>query len=135
MKKGAIFFILLSLCVMMPVWAGGGVRSTGMKTPRVNYIAPQNDSEIDLTGKDCITFRWKPTPRPQGGRRAYKITLYKGFKYDVVFSEVLTRDTYSIDIPCSNLENGIIYTWKVEQRAEHGGWSADLRWSFKVIVE
>ena len=115
-----------------PVWAGGGVRSTGIKTPRVNYIVPKNDSEIDLTGKDYLTFRWKPTPRPQGGRRAYKFTLYKGFKYDVVFGgEVLRHDTYSIDIPCSKLENGIIYTWKVEQRAVHGGWSADLRWSFK----
>jgi hypothetical protein len=116
-----------------PVWAGGGVRSTGIKTPRVNYIVPKNDSEIDLTGKNYLTFRWKPTPRPQGGRRAYKFTLYKGFKYDVAFgAEVLRHDTYSIDIPCSKLENGIIYTWKVEQRAAHGGWSADLRWSFKV---
>ena len=131
MKKLILFLFVFS-CMITPIWAGGGVRSTGMKTPRVNYIIPKNDSEIDLTGKDCLTFRWKPTPRPQGGRRAYKFTLYKGFEYDVVFSEVLSRNTYSIDIPCSKLANGIIYTWKVEQRAEHGGWSADLRWSFKT---
>ncbi len=132
MKRLVILFLLIFSCMITPVWAGGGVRSTGMKTPRVNYIAPKNDSEIDLTGKDYLTFKWKPTPRPQGGRRAYKFTLYKGFAYDGVFSEVLSQDTYSIDIPCSKLENGIIYTWKVEQRAEHGGWSADLRWSFKI---
>ena len=79
-------------CMTTPVWAGGGVRSTGIKTPRVNYIVPKNDSEIDLTGKDCLTFRWKPTPRPQGGRRAYKFTLYEGFEYDVVVSEKDIKD-------------------------------------------
>ena len=131
MKK-IIIFITLILCISTFVWAGGA-RSTGIKVPRVNYIKPENESEVDLRDKEHLTFEWKPTPIPQGGRRAYRFALFKDYKYDMILTEDLHHKVLSIDVPKDMFEEGQSYTWRVKQRAwQGGGWSAGHRWSLTV---
>ena len=61
--------------------------------------------------------------------------LIKGFKYDFIVSEELGQDVYSIDVPADKFEDGVTYSWYVEQRdASKNIWSRhDTVWSFKVI--
>lgn len=133
-RKISLLTVSIILATTVCAWAPGSeasVRGTGIKTPRVNYISPTNESKIDLTGKEYLAFSWKPTPIPSGGRKAYRFSLFKGYEYDTVFDQELDPQTTSIDIPCSILEDNETYTWRVKQR-DGGGWSPDLRWSFEA---
>lgn len=129
--------ILIAVCITllvtsMPLFAGGSEKD---KVPSVPYLSPDDEVAIDLTGKQGITFRWKSTPIPGGGRAAYRFKLIKGFKYDFIVSEELGQDVFSIDVPADKFEDGVTYSWYVEQRdGSLRVWSRhDTVWSFKVI--
>ncbi len=104
--------------------------------PNVSFLSPDDESTIDLTDKPGITFKWKNSPVPGGGRDAYRFKLIKGFKYDFIVSEELGRGIFSIDVPADKFENGATYSWYIEQRdASLRIWSRhDTVWSFKVIT-
>lgn len=122
-------FILTIIFITTFVQAGSG----RLKTPRVIYMEPRNDSVVDLRGKESLTFRWKGTPKPGGGRMAYKFDLYKDFGYERIVSEKLRDDVYSIEVPSDKFEDGALYTWQVKQRdARTRFWGLDIRWSFRV---
>lgn len=133
-RKIAVIIVMLLAFVVFGtrVYAGEDRRNM---VPSVEYLSPDDESTIDLTGKPGITFRWKGTPIPGGGRNAYRFKLIKGFKYDFIVSEELGQGVFSIDVPADKLENGITYSWYVEQRdASLMIWGRhDVVWSFKVI--
>lgn len=104
------------------------------RVPRVVYKAPNNDSVVDLTGKNTLTFEWKGQPTPGGGRQSYRFRLFKGFEYGAIVTKEVDRDAYSVDVPAEKFESGATYSWQVEQRdASIMAWSLPDRWSFKVM--
>jgi len=125
--------ILMMLCVML----ASSVFATGRRSdvPNVPFLSPDDETTIDLAGKPGITFKWKNAPVPGGGREAYRFKLIKGFKYDFIVSEELAQGVFSIDVPADKFEDGVTYSWYVEQRdASLRVWSRhDTVWSFKVI--
>lgn len=125
-----IFFVLTFLGTY--VHAGDIKRDM---VPSVAYLSPEDEIVIDLTGKPGITFKWKNSPTPGGGRDSYRFKLIKGFKYDFVVSETLGPGVFLIDVPADKFENGVTYSWYVEQRdASQMVWGRhDVVWSFKVI--
>ncbi|MFH1593178.1 MAG: hypothetical protein ABID09_00600 [Candidatus Omnitrophota bacterium] len=128
MKK--LFPLILAALFIATLVQAGGDRE---RTPKVPLLEPLNDAVVDLSGKESLLFRWKPSPRPGGGRIAYKFDLYKEFGYEAVFGEELEHDVYSIEVPVDKFENGALYSWQVKQRdARTRFWSMDHRWSFKV---
>ena len=130
MVSAAALFVLPLFTVNMASFAA----ETKAKAPRVVYIAPDNDTTIDLAGKKVLRFEWDSMPIPAGGRESYKITIYKGFSYEVVFSQVLNRDTFWIDIPAEKFYDGATYSWHVKQRdGQNMQWSRFDTWSFKVM--
>jgi hypothetical protein len=101
--------------------------------PRVAYYAPDNDTTIDLTGKETLVFRWSPQGIPSGGRIAYRFRVYKGFSYDVLAGQDLGPGTFSIEVPADKFEDGKLYSWHVQQRdGANMQWSLYHTWSFKV---
>lgn len=131
MKKMLILGVLLAGCVISTVTFASSERR---RVPRVMYLAPDNDSAIDLSGKGSLVFIWKSQPVPAGGRVAYKFTLYKDFGYEVVASETLSPKVFEAEVPADKFQDGSIYSWQVKQR--DGGtmiWGRAERWSFKVI--
>ncbi|OGW77156.1 MAG: hypothetical protein A3I73_01640 [Omnitrophica bacterium RIFCSPLOWO2_02_FULL_45_16] len=131
MAKKALILMMICLMLASPVFAVGR-RSD---VPNVPFLSPDDETTIDLTGKQGITFKWKNAPLPGGGRDAYRFKLIKGFKYDFVVSEELERDVFSIEVPADKFEDSVTYSWYVEQRdASLRIWSRhDTVWSFKVI--
>ena len=134
MKKvifSALIFaaVIVALCT---VSFAGGRRSD---VPNVPFLSPDDETTIDLTGKPGITFKWKSAPLPAGGRDSYRFKLIKGFKYDFIISEELGQGVFSIDVPIDKFEDGVTYSWYVEQRdSSLRVWSRhDTVWSFKVI--
>ena len=127
-----VLILIICLMVASPAFAMGR-RSD---VPSVPLLSPDDGTTIDLTGKLCLIFKWNNAPVPGGGRAAYRFKLIKGFKYDFIVSEELGRDVFSIDVPAEKFENGVTYSWYVEQRDESlMVWSRhDAAWSFKVIM-
>jgi hypothetical protein len=123
-----IVFVVLDTTVL--VWAGDRE-----KVPTVAYLSPDDETTIDLSGKTGITFKWQNAPIPGGGRASYRFKLIKGFKYDFIMSKELGAEVFSIDVPAEKFEDGITYSWYVEQRdASSMIWSLhNTVWSFKVI--
>lgn len=133
MKIAAItvmFFAIMTFGTY--IYASEGERDM---VPKVAYLSPDDETTIDLTGKPGITFAWKNSPTPGGGRDAYRFKLIKGFKYDFIVSEKLGPTTFSIDVPADKFEDGVTYSWYVEQcDASTRVWNRhDVVWSFKVI--
>lgn len=129
--------ILISTCIVF-AFLGTAVLSWGddrEKVPAVAYLSPEDETTIDLTGKTGITFKWQNAPVPGGGRHSYRFKLIKGFKYDFIVSEELGQGVFSIDVPADKFEDGVTYSWYVEQRdASLMAWSRhDTVWSFKVM--
>lgn len=128
--------ILITVCITLavissPAFSGGSKRDV---VPMVAYLSPDNDSVADLTGKTSLEFKWKNGPVPGGGRDSYKFRLIRGFKYDFIVSEELAQGVFSINVPADKFEDGITYSWYVEQRdASLMVWSRHDSWSFKVI--
>jgi len=113
---------------------GHGICGAFVTPPRVAYIQPKNQSTVDLTGKTGIIFRWNKVPMAAGGVHAYRFKIYKGFGYEVVVSKKLDRGVFEIEIPAAAFENGVAYTWKVQQRDDNSmNWSQYDIWNFKVV--
>lgn len=134
MKKFIFSFLILTVTIvsLCATSFAGGRRSD---VPNVPFLSPDDEAAIDLSGKPGITFKWKSSPVPGGGREAYRFKLIKGFKYDFIVSEELGQGVFSIDVPADKFEDGATYSWYVEQRdASLGIWSRhDTVWSFKII--
>ena len=130
---GRKILILMVACFVLASSAYAGGRRSDV--PNVPFLSPNDETTIDLAGKPGITFKWKNSPIPGGGREAYRFKLIKGFKYDFVVSEKLGRDVFSINVPADKFEDGITYSWYVEQRDNSSRmWSRhDTVWSFKII--
>lgn len=119
------------VAVRADLYAGGGKKDA---VPNVAYITPDNDSVVDLTGKQGLTFRWKNQPVPGGGREAFRFRLVKGFGYNFIVSENLGQDVFLMEIPADKFEDGTTYSWYVQQRdASLMVWGWHDTWSFKVI--
>jgi len=132
MKKIIFFIVICSALITFaaPVFAG----SERLKVPRVAYQAPDNQTVVDLTGKNSLAFQWKSTPIPGGGRHAYRFKVYKGFSYETVTSQDLGQDVFSVEVPADKFDDGATYSWTVQQRdASNMLWSLNDTWSFKVI--
>lgn len=127
--------VLVVACILIASAAFAAGRRSDV--PNVQFLSPDDETTVDLTGKPAVTFKWKNAPVPGGGRDAFRFKLIKGFKYDFIVSEELTRDTFSIDVPSDKFDNGVTYSWYVEQRdASLNVWSRhDTVWSFKVIKQ
>lgn len=134
MKRVIFLTLIFAAVIVSPstMLFAGGRRSD---VPNVQFLSPDDETTIDLTEKPGITFKWRNAPVPGGGRDAYRFKLIKGFKYDFIVSEELGRVVFSIDVPADKFEDGVIYSWYVEQRdSSLGIWSRhDTVWSFKVI--
>ncbi len=137
MRRTLAIVILAVMVAIMPVMAGGMRSST--QTPDVRYLLPANDHDVDLTGKDTLTFKWLALPKPGGGREAYKFELFKGAEeaYNRIYSAELKPNVCAIDIPADTFEDGVMYTWRVKQCDAHSSvWSrAGDRWRFTAIKE
>jgi len=135
--KPVFVIALCVLCVLIAVQcdAGFGHGMGGLFiTPKVAYIQPRNQSTVDLTGKDSLKFTWNIVPMPSGGVEYYRFKLYKGYEYDILVTKTLDRGVFQVDIPASVFEDGVTYTWKVQQRDSRSmNWSLYDKWSFKVV--
>ena len=134
MKK-IVFLTLIFVTVIASLSTVSFAAGRRSDVPNAAFLSPEDEITIDLTGKPVITFKWKNAPIPGGGRDAYRFRLIKGFKYDFIVSEELRQDVFSIDVPSNKFENGVTYSWYVEQRdASLNIWSRhDTVWSLKVI--
>jgi len=127
---GIAVAMLASWAIASNAYAGG----ERLKVPRVAYSEPKDQSAVDLTGKDALTFRWNDVPMPAGGRETFRFKVYKGFTYDLVVSKDIDEKTFSVDVPADKFVDGQTYTWGVQQRdARNMIWSRYDTWSFKVI--
>ena len=135
MSKNFLMIITLAAVATFATTASARlIVDTNLNVPRVAYSEPKDQSTVDLTGKKVLTFRWDPVPLPGGGREIFRFKIYKGFSYDVVFSQSVDSRTFSIDIPSDKFMNGQTYTWRVQQRDAHTmTWSPYDTWSFKVL--
>ena len=132
MKKMIAAISVLFICVSAVSMAIAG--DDRFSVPRVVYTEPNNQTIVDLTGKDSLTFSWKSQPLPSGGRNSFRFRLYKGFSYDVVASVEVDQRTFSINMPSGKLEDGMTYSWHVQQRDDRSMiWSLYDTWSFKVL--
>jgi len=123
-----IFFIFVNVASVVDA---GDDR---FSVPRLAYLEPGNQTVVDLTGKDSLTFSWKGQPVPSGGRNSFRFRLYKGFGYEVVASEQVDPRTFLINIPSDKMEDGMTYSWHVQQRDDRSMiWSLFDTWSFKVV--
>lgn len=134
-QDGAFFTVVLVLVLGLVFCAGDSYsRENRFAVPRVAYGEPKDQSTVDLTGKENLTFTWSQVPIPSGGREAFRFKLYKGFSYDRIISQDLGSRTFSIDVPSDKFVNAQTYTWRVEQRDGRSMiWSLYDTWSFKVI--
>ena len=133
-KNITLIMVSLFLLTFPGAYAHAGNSERDM-VPKVEYLSPDDETTIDLTGEPGITFRWKITPIPGGGRDAYRFKLIRGFKYDFIVSQELGQGVFSIDVPADKFEDGTTYSWYVEQRdASLMVWNRhDIVWSFKII--
>ena len=132
MKKIIAAISVLFICASAASIAVAG--DDRFSVPRVAYVEPDNQTMVDLTNSDSLTFSWKSQPLPSGGRNSYRFKLYKGFGYDLVLSEAVNRDVFSIKVPADKFEDGATYTWRVQQRDDRNMiWSLFDSWSFKVL--
>jgi len=130
----ATLFIATAVVLCMTAEAKVALHGRALLAPRVEYLKPDNDSVVDLTGRDKLVFSWREVPIPAGGREAYRFTLFKGFTYKVVVSRDIDGRTFSVEVPAEKFEDGETYTWRVKQRdARTLVWSLYDTWSFKVI--
>ncbi|MBN1353594.1 MAG: hypothetical protein JW994_02850 [Candidatus Omnitrophica bacterium] len=128
--KRLTLIMLIAALLNAAAFAGTDRRN---QTPKVRYIKPANDSVVDLTGRESLVFTWKPTPKPGGGRTAYRFELFKDFGYEVVEDVTLEHDIYAAEVDADKLINGAAYSWQVKQRDRKTHvWSMDNRWGFKV---
>ncbi|MFA4981332.1 MAG: hypothetical protein WC592_02540 [Candidatus Omnitrophota bacterium] len=125
--------IVISVVATTAVFARRGAIGPAGPVPRVSYIEPKNDSTVDLSGKDLLTFRWNNVPMPGGGRESFRFTLYKGRGYDVLVKKVIDERTFSIEVPSDMFEDGREYSWRVMQRdGKSMAWSRYDIWYFRV---
>ena len=134
MHRKVILLVLIFIVVIGCLSTTSSASGRRSNVPNVPFLSPDDEATIDLAGKPGITFKWKNAPVPGGGRDAYRFKLIKGFKYDFVISEELGRGVFSVDVASDKFEDGVIYSWYVEQRdASSGIWSRhDTVWSFKI---
>jgi len=103
------------------------------RVPEVRYESPEDEAEVDLKNKEALTFTWRPTPIPAGGREGYRFKVFKGTGYDEIADETLGPRTFSIKIPAGKFKNEQTYSWQVQQRSRwQPKWSRDVFWTFKV---
>ena len=129
----ALCALCISFTVECSAYFGHGIGGRFI-TPRVAYRHPENQSTVELTGKDSLKFAWNMVPMPAGGVECYRFKLYKGYEYNILITKKLDRGIFEVDIPASVFEDGATYTWKVQQRdANSMNWSPYDKWSFKVV--
>lgn len=128
MRRIIAVFVILSFIIVAPAYGGRRGRA-----PQVRNVSPMNDSEV-VIGPEGVDFKWKVSPVPGGGRRAFRFKLFKGFGYGSIEKHELNPDVISINIPADVFEDGEIYVWEVSQRGLRG-WSDPCRWSFKAKKE
>ena len=131
MRKG-----ITAILVTIALLAAAGNAYAGddrFRVPRVAYVEPQDQSTVDLTKSNIMTFRWNPVPAPAGGREAFRFKVFKGWSYDSIVSQEIDSRTFSVDVPADKFEDGQLYTWRVQQRdSSNMIWSLYDTWSFKV---
>ena len=130
-----LFAVVISITAAVSVLlaAGASYGDPRLKTPRVAYVEPKDGAVVDLSGKPVLTFKWSPVPMPAGGREAFRFKIYKGFSYEVVFSQDVDHRTFSTDVPADKFTSGQTYTWRVQQRdASSMIWGLYDTWSFQV---
>lgn len=132
--------MILSLAVA-GVLLGAPVLSLGLSgqggfdvLPEPLLLSPSND-EIDLTDRDSLEFKWLSYVSEIIKRRGYEFKLYKGYDMyadDLIYKELLPRETYSIKIDAAKFENGQVYTWALRQIAMDGIKGEQSFHSFKI---
>ena len=132
-----IALLLTPLILLFPCLAqgiGGGMEGDSGSVPKVAYANPADESKVDLTGADKLTFKWRKVPIPGGNRETYKFVLFKGDGYDEVLSQAVDPQTFSVDVPVDKFDDGARYRWYVKQRdARTLVWSQHDNWYFKVV--
>ena len=118
--------ILLSVLIVTSVYGQRLGRYRG--APQVRNVSPGNDSEV-IVGPEGVEFKWRLTPIPKGGRRAFRFRLFKGFEYGSIVQEELGHSITSITIPADVFKDSTLYSWEVSQCGQHG-WSNPCHWSF-----
>ncbi|MFH0840037.1 MAG: hypothetical protein V1883_03345 [Candidatus Omnitrophota bacterium] len=136
MKKTLLFLAIFLFAGASLLYAFG--RGAADFTPCVEYSEPADDHEVDLTGREILTFKWRPVPIPSGMRDSYRFELFeesRGYTDKRIFNKDLAPDVYSIDVPAELFKNGEDYTWSVRQRDQMTyNWSrSGNRWRFTVI--
>lgn len=131
-KITALLIIFITVtAISISAFADGSERD---KVPQVAYLAPDNDTTVDLTGKNSLLFQWKNQPLPAAGRDSFRFRLFTGFDYNSIVSESLGQGVFSVEVPADKFEDGKTYSWYVQQRdASLMVWSRFIRWSFTVI--
>ncbi|MDD3904900.1 MAG: hypothetical protein PHS46_00025 [Candidatus Omnitrophica bacterium] len=74
-----------------------------LEVPRVAYDEPKDQSVIDLSQENKLTFKWNMVPMPAGGREVFRFRVYKGFSYDVLVSEDLDHRIFRLTLLPINL--------------------------------
>ena len=130
---GLAVFLAVAGLFLLCAGSFSSYQAPGASVPRVAYIEPDNDSVINITGKDKITFRWQPVPIPAGSRNSYRFLLNKEPGYNTIYKETLDPRVFSIGVPVEKLEAGCRYSWYVRQRDDRSfNWSQYDIWYFSI---
>lgn len=123
MKKSKLLFFVslasffaLSLFIhnVKPVFSSEALDDLA---PEPWLLSPISET-VDLTGKDTLTFKWRPDPGPLLLRKYYDFRLYKGyqtFESTQILKKQVDPNTYSIVLDAGLFEDGQVYTWTLRQ--------------------
>ncbi len=102
--------------------------------PPPRLIAPSTDV-VDLSGQDCLEFKWSPHEGNPTKRDHYDLRLYKGYQaYGQyrIYKTFLPPRQWSLCLSADMFEDGGVYTCTLRQ-AYSGVKSKRTFQSFKVI--
>lgn len=103
--------------------------------PQPKLLSPVSE-EIDLTGKNTLSFEWGRHGGSAAQRWYYDFRLYKGRQAiadNLICKERVAPNIYKIEIPKDSFEEGGVYTWTLRQVHTKGLKSMESTYSFKVI--
>ncbi|MGB2631281.1 MAG: hypothetical protein WBD24_05465 [Candidatus Omnitrophota bacterium] len=136
MKKAifsAAILLLATYAYAQVSMSSYGGRADYVPMPRL--LSPTT-TEVNLSGKEALEFKWSPHEGLRLGRKYYDFRLYEGFdmlERTLLFKERVPGNKYEISLDAEMFLPGKVYTWSLRQVYRGVGKSRRSFHSFRVI--